>query len=158
MSRVFFRFHRKLVRKKTQKNTDKASQNNGLIVFLRVSISGVNFVLSFIPSSFYFITFFANFMFLFVPSGKILMPSPRLRLRVCSSGWDTVAAAVADTASKKPGRGCFLCWPLLGRIQRLIRFSEPTIAVMKGVGHHHNFLIQPSSTFFLTYPLSQMSP
>ena len=114
-------------------------------------------LLSFILSSFYFLAICANSPFLLVPLGEILMPSPRSRSRVCSAGWDTVAVA-ADPASDTPGRGLFLCRPFLGGRRKQSLCSEPTVSVPPGVGHGRNFLILPSSPFFPTSPLSQMSP
>ena len=102
--------------------------------------------------------YFLNFPFLLVLPYKILMPSPRSRLRVYFVSWDTIAAADVDITSDTPGQGRFRCRPFIDRRQKRGHSSDLTIAIFPWLVHRHNFLISPSTPFFLISPLSHMYP
>ena len=59
-----FGFRRKVMHTKTQQYTNKARKFKRRILFLCVSTGGINFVLSFILSQFYFLNICANLLFL----------------------------------------------------------------------------------------------
>ena len=101
----------------------------GLMFFTSISRSFINFVLSFILSSFYFLTICASFPFLLVPPGNIMMAVPLSGSRVLSSGGYTLSATSVDPAYDMPGWGILLCQPFLGRINIWSRCSDPTISV-----------------------------
>ena len=54
--------------------------------------------------------------------------------------------------------GRFLCWASLGGRQIWSHFSEPTVAILPGMGYCRKFLIPPFYPLFPTSTLSQKSP
>ena len=93
---VFSGFCRKLARTKTEQITDKASECNGRKAFSRVSTGGVNFVISFILYSFYFLTICSNFPFQLRLRHRQSTPPPPTRAGIRKS--NTVLPPTAEEA------------------------------------------------------------
>ena len=110
-------------------------------------------------SWFYFLTIFANFPFLLVTTGKILMTSLQLISWscVCSSGWVTIFSTTSNPASGIPGRGAsFVGRYLSGDGDRAV--FGAVCCHCTGVYHHDKFQITPSSHFLHTFHLYLLFP
>ena len=119
-------------------------------------IKSVKSVLLFILSSLHFLTICANFHFLI--RLLTLLNELKLKLWVCSVGYNILVATATDPASDTKEQKWFLCRSLLWMWIRWSRCLQLIIDISLVVVNCWNFLLYPSYTLLLSLHLYLISP